>query len=182
MNTQSQFLFGKEPGFSLVALPYRREAAGPNLAMVVLLPDQKDGLHTLESQLTSEMIETALIGATSRRVDLTLPKFRLSNRIYARRFLQKMGMTEPFSKTANFSGITGRQELSIDAVIHQAYIDVDEEGTVATAATAAVMGLKSAPIGPETAFNADHPFLYVILDMETKQFLFIGRVVNPVGE
>lgn len=182
MNTQGQFLYAKESDYALLALPYRRGAVGPNLSMVILLPDSKDGLAVLERRLNADQIETALIGASARRVDVTLPKFRLSNRIYARHFLEKMGMTDPFTTAANFSGITGRQDLSISAVVHQAYIDVDEVGTEAAAATAAAMTPKSASLGPEVAFSADRPFLYLILDMETKQFLFIGRVSNPVGE
>ena len=182
MNTQGQFLYSKEQGYALLALPYRRGVTGPNLSMVILLPDAGDGLAALERQLSADQIETALIGAAARRVDVTLPKFRLSNRIYARHFLEKMGMTAPFTTAADFSGITGRQDLAISAAVHQAYIDVDEVGTEAAAATAVTMTPKSAPLGPEVAFNADRPFLYLILDTETKQFLFIGRVVNPVGE
>ncbi len=182
MNTQAQFLYAKESDYALLALPYRRRAIGPNLSMVILLPDSKDGLASLERRLNADQIETAIIGASARRVDVTLPKFRLSNRVYARHFLEKMGMTDPFTTAANFAGITGRQDLSISAVIHQAYIDVDEVGTEAAAATAVAMTTKSAPLGPEVALMADRPFLYLILDMETKQILFIGRVANPVGE
>lgn len=182
MNTQGQFLYTEQPGYKLLALPYRRGAKGPNLSMVILLPDSPSGLPALERQLSADQIETAVIGASARRVDVTFPKFRLANRIYARHFLEKMGMTDAFGPHANFSGITGRPDLAISAVVHQAYIDVNEEGTEAAAATAVTMVTKSAPLAPEAAFNANHPFLYLILDMETKQILFMGRVANPVGE
>jgi serpin B len=93
-----------------------------------------------------------------------------------------MGMTQAFARTADFSGMTGQANLFLSAVIHQAYIDVNEEGTEAAAATGAVMKLTS--IGPERTpvFRADHPFILMIRDNTSGSILFLGRVANPQSE
>ncbi len=173
--------YAKDEGYSLLALPYKAVEDGPGLAMLLILPDHPSGLHALERELSFKMIEKAMLQMNLTPVAISMPRFRLATRIYARKFLEKMGMIAPFSTKANFSGITGHDDLSIDAVIHQAYIDVDDAGTEAAAATAVSMGLKSAPLKPEATFTANHPFLYIIFDLTTGQFLFIGRVVDPIG-
>jgi serpin B len=93
--------------------------------------------------------------------------------------LRSMGMTDAFSRSADFSGMSGRRDLYISAVIHQAYVDVNEEGTEAAAATAVTMKLLSAIPAPTPVFKADHPFVFVIRDNNSGSILFIGRVMNP---
>jgi serpin B len=90
-----------------------------------------------------------------------------------------MGMTQAFSRDADFSGMTGGRDLFISAVIHQAYVDVNEEGTEAAAATAVTMRLTS--MGPDQTpvFRADHPFVFMIRDDKSGSILFLGRVMNP---
>lgn len=89
-----------------------------------------------------------------------------------------MGMTDPFSAKADFSGMTGLKDLYIDEVIHKAFIAVNEQGTEAAAATAVVMRKLSMPMPPED-FIADHPFVFFIRDMQTGTILFFGRLTNP---
>lgn len=91
--------------------------------------------------------------------------------------LQSMGMTDAFSGRVDFSGMTGRKALSISAVIHKAFVDVNEEGTEAAAATAVVMK-RGGPPGP--VFRADHPFILLIRDNRSGNILFVGRLVNPL--
>ena len=95
--------------------------------------------------------------------------------------LASMGMPLAFSNGADFSGMTGKRDLFIDDVIHEAFVSVDEAGTEAAAATAVVMKLTSAPIGPPVEFTVDHPFIFLIRDIETGTILFVGRVMNPQG-
>jgi serpin B len=90
-----------------------------------------------------------------------------------------MGMPDAFSGKADFSGMTGNRDLFISAVVHKAYIDVNEEGTEAAAATGVTMKLTG--IGtPPPVFRADHPFIFLIRDNQTGSILFLGRVANPV--
>jgi serpin B len=91
-----------------------------------------------------------------------------------------MGMPLAFSDNADFSGMNGRRDLAISAVIHKAYIDVDERGTEAAAATAVVMRALSARIPTQLEhFNADHPFIFLIRDTRSGSILFIGRYTGP---
>jgi serpin B len=96
--------------------------------------------------------------------------------------LGEMGMPTAFSESADFSGMTGGKDLMISKVIHQAFVEVNEEGTEAAAATAVIMELTSAGGGGEPkipVFNADHPFIFVIQEKETGNILFLGRVSDP---
>ena len=93
--------------------------------------------------------------------------------------LSKMGMGEAFSMKADFSGMTGSQDLYIDDVYHKAFVKVDEKGTEAAAATAVVMRTKSARRPRELIFKADHPFLFLIRHEKTGMILFLGRVARP---
>ena len=91
-----------------------------------------------------------------------------------------MGMPDAFDVTkADFSGMTGKPDLYITNVVHKAFVDVNEAGTEAAAATGVVMGLKSMPTGEPIEVKIDHPFLFVIRDVQTGAILFLGRVVEP---
>ena len=94
-----------------------------------------------------------------------------------------MGMPTAFTGKADFSGMDGTTSLLISDVIHQAFVEVNEEGTEAAAATAVVMKLAAAPANPDPipVFRADHPFIFIIQDDETGSILFMGRVVNPTS-
>ena len=102
--------------------------------------------------------------SASGEVIVSVPKFKMTSKFSLAQVLQSMGMTDAFTDKADFSGMTARRELFISAVIHQAFVDVNEEGTEAAAATGAVVGMTSA--GPDTTpiFRADHPFLFLIRD------------------
>ena len=98
--------------------------------------------------------------------------------ISARRDLKQMGMVDAFTVgKADLSGMTTQQKLYISAVVHKAFVDVNEKGTEAAAATAAVASATSAP--PPATFNADHPFLFMIHNRATNTILFVGRVATP---
>jgi len=152
---------------------------GEDLSMVILLPKEIDGIGKLEADLTAESLAQWLDAIATRDVIVTIPKFRMTSKFAMDSVLRAMGMTEAFSKNADFSGMTGQRDLFISAVVHQAYVDVNEEGTEAAAATGVVMKLTS--VAPELPpiFRADRPFLFLIRDKTTGSILFLGRVTNP---
>jgi serpin B len=112
---------------------------------------------------------------------MTLPKFKMTQQFELQDTLGAMGMTLAFDAHADFSGMTGNREFYISAAIHKAYIDVNEEGTEAAAATAVVMRSMMArmqqPAPP--VFRADHPFIFLIRDNRSGGILFMGRVTDP---
>jgi len=152
---------------------------GEELSMVVLLPRKTDGIGELEKDLTSENLAQWLEKAHKREVIVTMPKFKMTSKFSMADVLRTMGMTDAFTGAADFSGMTGKRDLFISAVIHQAYVDVNEEGTEAAAATGVVMKLTAALPEQTPVFRADHPFLFLIRDKTSGSILFLGRVMNP---
>jgi serine protease inhibitor len=167
---------------SVQALELLYEAG--ELSMVALLPRSVDGLSELERTLTAARLSDWVAQMTNHRVDVTLPKFKATAQFDLKQALSELGMPLAFSAAkADFSGITKAEPLSLSAVIHKAYVDVNEEGTEAAAATAPVAVAASAPRPlPEAVFRADHPFFFVIRDGRTGSLLFAGRVSNPQGQ
>ncbi len=152
---------------------------GDRLAMVVLLPKSKDGIEGLEAALTPNMLEGTCAGLRRREVRVALPRFKTTAEFSLGDTLVAMGMTDAFSPgKADFSGMTGAKDLFISAVVHKAFVDVNEEGTEAAAATAVAMRL-TAVAEPPPVFRADHPFLFLIRDTKTGTILFFGRILDP---
>ncbi len=162
--------------FQMLEMPYK----GRELAMVVLLPKQKGGLAALEASLSAEMLAERIAALKHERVRVYLPRFTMTWRVLLAGVLKKMGMALAFSAAqADFTAMNGGKEpLWIDEVIHKAFVDVNEEGTEAAAATAVMMLGTGMPRRP-VVFRADHPFLFLIRDTRSGAILFLGRVVNP---
>lgn len=153
---------------------------GGDLSMFVCLPKRIDGLHELESRLDSETLKEWISRHPSRQVKVFFPKFKTTGEYSLKDHLMALGMKDAFTNEADFSGIEPQKKLYISAVVHKTFIDVDEAGTEAAAATAVVMEIKSALPPPDLPeFRADHPFLYVIRDNQTGTILFMGRLVDP---
>ena len=178
MQQTESFRYGESDLCQVLELPY----AGDALSMFVLLPRERDGLRGLEEALTHEALVERTTALARRQVAVTLPKFKLTCQFSLAEVLRKMGMVDAFSvEAADFSGMTGRKDLYVSAVIHKAFVDVHEEGTEAAAATAVVMSLTAMPQRPVT-FRADHPFLLLIQHKPSGSILFMGRVADPVGD
>ena len=107
-----------------------------------------------------------------------MPKFEFESEFSLKDTLAEMGMPVAFSGAADFSGMTGKRELSISDVVHKAFVAVDEAGTEAAAATAVIMELTAVP-EPPVEVTIDRPFIFLIRDIETGAVLFVGRVTNP---
>ena len=161
---------------SVLSLPYK----GEELSMLILLPNKKDGLGFLEKHLTAKELINMDASIRPTTVDVSLPKFKLESSFQLKDCLSELGMPEVFHPDkADLSGMSGMQ-LFVSHVVHKAYVDVNEEGTEAAAATAAVIMKRSKPITHR--FEADHPFVFVIWDDRVKIPLFVGRVVSPPGD
>lgn len=177
MTRKDQFRFAKADGLKLLELPY---GAG-EFSMVVLLPDEVDGLSGLEARLTPEALNGWLRSLFRREVLVDLPRFSMTSEFQLNDVLGAMGMDLAFTAgRADFSGMSTEEELVLSAVVHKAFVDVNEEGTEAAAATGIAVGVTSfvPPKDPET-FRADHPFLFLIRDRRTSNILFLGRLVDP---
>jgi len=142
-----------------------------------------DGLPALEQKLDSANLRqwvTALQSAPEAKSEVFLPKFKMNCRLDLTPTLSAMGMGSAFSDNADFSGITRMPSLCISEVVHQAYVDVNEEGTEAAAATGTIMRLTAA-VEHITVLRVDHPFLFLIRENRTGSILFLGRVMNPTN-
>jgi len=175
MNQKARFGYAEADGLQVLQLPY----VGDELSMVILLPRATDGIGQLEQQLTAGNLARWLDDLREREVFVSIPKFKTTSKFSLESVLRSMGMGQAFTGAADFSGMTGRRDLFISAVIHQAYVDVNEEGTEAAAATGVVMKLTSAMPDRTPVFQADHPFLFMIRDNASGSILFFGRVSDP---
>jgi serpin B len=153
--------------------------------MVVLLPREKDGLAGLEAQLTFENLRrwTAALKREDE-VKVYLPRFKTTSQFELSRTLADMGLTSVFDPgAADFSGMTGARDVFVSAVIHKAFVDVNEQGTEAAAATAVTVRVTAAPVAEPKeppVFRADHPFVFLIRDRRHAAILFMGRITNPL--
>jgi len=161
--------------YQVVELPYQ----GEKLSMVILLPELA-GYREFERALDAERLEGILRELRSWELRLVMPKFSFHSGFSLRGVLSELGMPRAFSLEADFSGMDGTGELSLDEGYHRAFVRVDERGTEAFAVTAISPWLKASP-PPQVEFKADHPFMFLIRDRETGAILFLGRVLNPAG-
>ncbi|MFC1738393.1 serpin family protein [Planctomycetota bacterium] len=174
MHQQAKFNYAQTEDLQVLELPY----VDDELSMIILLPKERGGIEKIENKLTEENLCSWLGELRNREVTVFIPKFKMTRKFMLADVLKSMGMADAFSGSADFSGMTGERDLFISAVIHKAYVDVNEEGTEAAAATAVVMRLTS--VGPKIpVFRADHPFIFLIRDNLTGGILFIGRLINP---
>jgi len=175
MMTQKQkFRYMESDKLQMLELPY----LGNHLSMIVLLPKKIDGLAQLESTLSVKNLTTWMGLLRQREILVFLPKFKMSSQFSLDKTLASMGMPDAFDPSADFSGMDGTKLLYISAVIHKAFVNVNEEGTEAAAATAVAMRLLSAP-SPPPVFRADHPFIFLIRHNSSESILFLGRLVDP---
>ncbi|XP_044538241.1 serpin B3-like [Gracilinanus agilis] len=159
----------------ILELPYTNK----HLSMFVLLPNDNDGLEKLEQDLTFEKLLELMNPENMARkeVHLRFPRFKVEETYSLRSTMEAMGMTDVFDEeSANFSGMTTHKGLAVSKVMHKSYVEVNEEGTEAAAATGVVVGYNSSR---REIFNCDHPFLFVIRHNRSNSILFYGRVAAP---
>ena len=173
MFQEGKFRFLETADFQALEMPY----AGDRLAMTIFLPRNLRGIKKFEKSLTAENLDNWLGVMQERAVIVYFPRFKVSSKFDLVEVLKSLGMVDAFSIVkADLSGINGTRELFISAVVHKAFVSVNERGTEASGATGVVIDLGMTP-----AFRADHPFLFLIRDVQSGAILFIGRVTNPHG-
>ena len=169
-----KFFESKELGCQILEMPY----IGSKMSMVIFLPVETDGLGSLEGMIAYDNFEKSLSTLDSSRpeeMEVFLPKFKLTQQFSLNDVLSKMGASEMFiAGKADFSGITA-DSLYVSQVVHKAFIEVNEEGTEAAAATG--IGVNALSLKP--MFNVDHPFLFFIRHSDTGAILFMGRLLKP---
>lgn len=178
MKIKEMFGYSEQTGYEALKMPYGRGKFG----MVVLLPDVGKTPDQLMEQLNStawDNLKTALNSPV--KVDVWMPRFKFTWESDLNEILSSLGMAVAFSENqANFAKINGDNQLFITKVKHKTFIEVNEEGTEAAAATSVGIGLTSAgPNGPE--FHAVRPFLFFITEEDTGAILFAGKVENPLS-
>lgn len=157
---------------SMVDLPYGDSV----YSMTIILPNFDFKVDDIIKDLNITNWEYMRDRMTPQKTDIAIPKFKLEYREYLKEFLKKMGMKKAFDPgNADFSGINGRKDLYIDEVIHQSFVEVDEAGTEAAAATVVVINVTSTG----NSFIANKPFIFLIRDNKTNSIQFIGKVMNP---
>jgi serine protease inhibitor len=180
-------LYPDEHGFTMLEMPYK----GGELSMVVIAPRSPDGLAELEKKLTGDNLQAWVGKLQPRKVHVFVPKFKLETNYAMETMLQRMGMKRAFNDPrrpdgAQFDGMSQSedpaQKLYISKVLHKAFVEVNEKGTEAAAATAVIMAMPTAapasiPFTP--TFRADRPFVFLIRDVKTGSILFLGRMTHP---
>jgi serpin B len=175
--------YARHDGFQIVTRPF----CNADLQFVILLPDKPEALDSLVTQLSPKLLqECAHLAA--QKVILHLPKFRLEPpTLPLDTDLKKLGMSTAFDEprgSANFDRMAPRSPtdyLFISAVLHKAFLALDENGVEAAAATAVVMAQRAAAMaGPKPVeVNVDHPFLFAIQHVPSGACLFLGRLIDP---
>ena len=173
MNLRDEtFNYAETDELQILELPY----TGEDVSMLLLLP--KEGrIGDVEAQLSAERLGEWLELMEGAAVNVYLPRFTFETKYFMMEDLAEMGMPTAFTDAADFSGMNAEDRLFIDKVIHQAFIEVNEKGTEAAAATGVSVALSAAI--QEEVFRADHPFIFLIRDVDTGVIMFMGRVTDP---
>jgi serpin B len=173
MNLRDEtFNYAEIDELQILELPY----TGEDVSMLILLP--KEGhMGDIESQLSAERLGEWVELMEGAAVNVYLPRFTFETKYFMMEDLAEMGMPTAFTDAADFSGMNAEDQLFIDKVIHQAFIEVNEKGTEAAAATGVSIALSAAI--QEEVFLADHPFVFLIRDVDTGVIMFMGRVTDP---
>ena len=180
-----EYRYAQNEEVQLLELPYK----GEELSMLAILPSEIEGrgpdtaIYDLEDSLSVGQLQAWTAQLYKQRVDVFLPKFTMETKYTLNDSLKALGMPTAFDENfADFSGMSGARDLFIGLVVHQAFVEVNEEGTEAAAATGVVMVGNSMPVEPEQIpeFRADRPFLFLIRENATGAILFVGRVMDPM--
>jgi serpin B len=177
MSRKATYRYLDQKEFQALEMTYE----GEELSMLVLLPQEPDGIYEMEKQLAPQQLQGWIGAMRPAEVIVSFPKFEITSKFSLSETFQKLGLTEAFTPQADFSGMLDvKKDLYFDAVVHKAYVKVNEEGTEAAAATGVVMRTTQAMQRP-LVFRADHPFLFMIREKRSGSILFIGRVMNPTA-
>ncbi|NWQ89173.1 ZPI inhibitor, partial [Burhinus bistriatus] len=155
---------------TVVKLPYKGKAH-----MLIVIPEKEGDYISLEDHLTTELVESWLGNMKTRKVDISFPKFKLEQKYKMKKLLHALGIKNLFTRTADLSHLTDEGYVAVSQVVQKAVIEVDEEGTEATAASGSEITAFTMP----PVIKVDRPFLFMIFEETFKTLLFIGRVIDP---
>ncbi|XP_055925529.1 leukocyte elastase inhibitor-like [Argiope bruennichi] len=173
MHLKEEFDYGEFENCQALLLPYR----GKDISMLILLPFSKDGLDDLEKKLTSDFVRMFRGNMQKTKVEVSLPRFRIEYFKSLKETFQQLGMRKAFDSAADLSGICDHVNFSVSDIIQKSVVEVNEDGTVAVAVTAAFTVPACGNLNEEY-FIVDHPFLFTIYDIRNDTILFIGRIVE----
>ncbi len=173
MNQTKGFGYAEGDGYQAIELLYD----GRELSMMIMLPEL-GRFEEFESSIDDVLVNEIIASMEGEQIALTMPKFEFDSSFGLVKTLAEMGMPIAFTTGADFSGMTGNNDLYIGDVIHKAFVSVDESGTEAAAATAVIMEMTAMP-QPPLEVSIDRPFIFLIRDIETGTVLFVGRVLDP---
>ena len=179
MNMLAPFDYTQSNGAQVLKMPYK----GDRLSMLIILPDEKDGITQLENSISSAQIKQWTDALSTQEVRLSVPKFEMETHYELNGILNALGMVDVFlENVANLSGIgyTEGGNLYVSKAIQDAYVKVNEEGTEAAAVTSIIVTSESVQ-PPPPQLIADHPFLFLIQDDQSGMILFMGRVMDPTA-
>ena len=178
MNIQAPYKYYEDDTLQAVYLPYRFD----QFSMLVMLPHARYGINKLENILDSDYYNKIRNKATSKEVILSFPRFKIETELHLKDKLEELGYSDMFSVDADFSGITDKKPVYCSDIIHKTYIETDEKKTEAAAVSEVVINYTSAAqvrfVVPPKVFNADHSFVFFIIDNRTLAILFMGRFVK----
>ena len=179
IGTHNQFNYTENQIMQMVELPY----TGNEMSMTIMLPKEgyttQDIIRSMNHVSYKELIDSM----NNTELDVSLPKFKIETPLYTlNNYLKELGMPTAFTGDADFSGMNGFGQLCISSVLHKAFIEVNEKGTEAAAATAVIMVTSAYPgqnLTQRIVFDADHPFIFLIQHKTTDTILFMGEVTDP---
>ncbi|KAF8773438.1 Serpin B4 like protein [Argiope bruennichi] len=169
MHLTSYFLSDSTDDYHALELPYK----GGNVSMLILLPNEPDGLHALEDSLTPEKLADIQEKLERTKIDVSLPKFKLDFEEELSDEMHALGANQIFRGDADFSGMTKCDGAIVSEIRHKAIIEVNEEGSEAAAVTGVIIDRMKSP-----HFRADHPFFFAIVEKSSNMILFMGHVKN----
>ncbi len=173
MGNNEKLNYYEDNKVQIVEIPYN----GKSISMLIILPKSSMDISSDKKLFNITNYNKWNKNISEKKVQIYLPKFKIASSFDLNNTLIDMGMPLAFSKEADFSKITGTNDLRIDKVKHKCFVEVDEKGTEAAATTAIVMVEKCA--ARNIIFKANHAFVFIIKDNNTNSILFIGKVVNP---
>ncbi|XP_009557479.2 protein Z-dependent protease inhibitor [Cuculus canorus] len=155
---------------TVIKLPYKGKAH-----MLIVIPEKEGDYISLEDHLTTELVESWLGNMKIRKLDISIPKFKLEQKYKMKKLLYSLGIKNLFTRTADLSHLMDQGCIAVSQVVQKAVIEVDEEGTEATAASGSEIIAFTVP----PVIKVNRPFLFMIFEETFKTLLFIGRVVDP---
>ncbi len=173
MNAELTIPYYETQGLKMIDLPY-----GDSIySMTIILPKANNTVDKIINNMDIVDYNNYIQNMYPSKMEVQMPKFKIEFKEYLKEILIGMGMEKAFSQQADFSGINGTGGLFIDDVIHQSFVEVDEKGTEAAAATVVIINESAAG----NFFFANKPFVFVIRDNRTNSILFIGKMMNPTS-